>query len=410
MQPPLRSSRPAAHCTMSFLHLHSLPLRHTSRFTVLPAVYPHRRPLRPVSRAALHSDAPSKPHTPAPLTSSTTRPRSLTRDRDTIKRKVALFIAYEGSRYHGFQRNRGVHTVSDDLEAALHAARAISDDNIGALGKIQWQVAARTDRGVSAAGNLVSAKLLFARDEFADGTAFATTVKRVNASLPASVRVLGVSSITRGFSARQSCGARWYEYFLPLSVIGEDDGDLARFDDIVRRFRGAHAFHNYTVGVDHAIPPRAQAQRIVLQTTCDLVPAELPVGRASLQGAPTRWARVRVRGQSFMLHQIRKMISMAIQVQRGLVPSDAIERSLRRDVLTNVPPAPAVGLFLDCCQFGWYNERHKLDVPLNVHEFEKERELFKSDVILPSIADSFADGEQLRIFFQTVADHPVQLE
>ncbi len=42
------------------------------------------------------------------------------------KRKVAMLVAYNGAAYSGLQRNPGVHTVEDALEAALHAAGAIS--------------------------------------------------------------------------------------------------------------------------------------------------------------------------------------------------------------------------------------------------------------------------------------------
>ena len=64
-----------------------------------------------------------------------------------------------------------------------------------------------------------------------------------------------------------------------------------------------------------------------------------------------------VTGQSFMLHQIRKMVGVAIAIMRGLAPENAISLALdpRRDVNTCI--APDVGLFLDESIFESYNSR-----------------------------------------------------
>lgn len=74
-----------------------------------------------------------------------------------------------------------------------------------------------------------------------------------------------------------------------------------------------------------------------------------------IQGKP--WVRMVVTGQSFMLHQIRKMVGVAVAVMRGLAPKNAISLALepRRDVNTCI--APDVGLFLDESLFDSYNTR-----------------------------------------------------
>lgn len=69
------------------------------------------------------------------------------------------------------------------------------------------------------------------------------------------------------------------------------------------------------------------------------------------------WVRMVVTGQSFMLHQIRKMVGVAIAIMRGVAPRNAIQLALDpcRDV--NTPIAPDVGLFLDESLFDSYNTR-----------------------------------------------------
>ena len=76
----------------------------------------------------------------------------------TKKRKVALFFGYVGAGYAGFQRNPGVEAVEDVLERALHAAGGVSAHNLGDLSKLSWSRAARTDKGVSAVGQVVGVK------------------------------------------------------------------------------------------------------------------------------------------------------------------------------------------------------------------------------------------------------------
>ena len=59
-----------------------------------------------------------------------------------------------------------------------------------------------------------------------------------------------------------------------------------------------------------------------------------------------RWARLVVVGQSFMLHQIRKMVGMAAAVMRGAAPEACLRAALDPDRDFNVPMAPELGLFL----------------------------------------------------------------
>lgn len=336
------------------------------------------------------------------------RPRSATRNRDVVKKKVGLLIGYDGANYYGLQRNAGVETISDAIERALHVAGAISDENFGHLEKIKWQVAARTDRGVSAAGNIISAKLLLQKDEVGSGTALTRTTARINEALPDGIRLFGIKYATSGFSARGNCGERWYEYMLPMSSL-QGDGTLESFRGILKQFEGPHFFHNYTVGPNHVVPPVQQASRYVTLATCDPDPVYLNDDLGS-DPHTNGWIRIRIRGQSFMLHQIRKMMSLALLIYNGKVPGDAIQRSFCRMTHINVPPAPAEGLYLDSCHFHWYNKRQAtaLPEPISLSEYDSVREKFKHDYILPSLAKRLAATDALVNYENTVSAHPVK--
>lgn len=64
------------------------------------------------------------------------------------------------------------------------------------------------------------------------------------------------------------------------------------------------------------------------------------------QIADDPWVKLVVVGQSFMLHQIRKMVGMAVAVVRGVAPPECLRLALDPDRDLNTPMAPALGLFL----------------------------------------------------------------
>ena len=63
------------------------------------------------------------------------------------------------------------------------------------------------------------------------------------------------------------------------------------------------------------------------------------------------WLQIRIVGQSFMLHQIRKMVQLATAILRGTAPPECIPLALSPTRDIPIPMAPDVGLFLDSCIF-----------------------------------------------------------
>ena len=76
-----------------------------------------------------------------------------------FRTQVALLLAYCGTRYQGLQKNPGAVTVEETLGAAIHRAGGITADNVGTLQKVSWSRAGRTDKGVSALGQVVALHL-----------------------------------------------------------------------------------------------------------------------------------------------------------------------------------------------------------------------------------------------------------
>ncbi|KAJ1556234.1 tRNA pseudouridine synthase 1 [Cladochytrium tenue] len=99
--------------------------------------------------------------------------------------------------------------IESDLFKALEESGAVSKDNIEDPRKFGYARCARTDKGVHAAGQVASIKLIFHHD----------IVSRVNDALPDQIRVFDIIPVTQGFHAKNKCDSRIYEYLLPTYVL-----------------------------------------------------------------------------------------------------------------------------------------------------------------------------------------------
>jgi tRNA pseudouridine38-40 synthase len=113
-------------------------------------------------------------------------------------RKLACGIEYDGTDFHGFQRQPEAHgsTVQGALEAAIMRVS-------GAMSVVYG--AGRTDAGVHASGQVI---------HFSTGSHLAPQVwlKALNALLPAEVAVRWVQEVPESFHARYSARSRSYRY------------------------------------------------------------------------------------------------------------------------------------------------------------------------------------------------------
>lgn len=299
--------------------------------------------------------------------------------------------------------NPGVKTIEGDIFDAFCRAGAVSEENAVNPNKIQLQRAARTDRGVHAAGNLLTAKLMLEPPVLAEGQ---TLTEYVNTLLPPHVRIWGMRRVQNAFNARTSCDSRLYEYLLPTYVflppkpyssmwkmlrrlnVGEESSEssvapwddpavrdnamlnhpfwqgqgyekefaedmhakrkwrisadeLARVRSVFDMYTGPHNFHNFTVGKEF----RDRSSHRVMK--------KLSVSDPKIIN-DTEWVSVKFHGQSFMLHQIRKMIGLLVLIGRTNAPLSLISQAFG-PARIHVPKAPGLGLLLVEPHFGGYN-------------------------------------------------------
>lgn len=75
------------------------------------------------------------------------------------KRNFAMMLGYLGKNYYGMQRNPNIPTIEECLIKAMLKAELIDNTAFETIQNINFQRAARTDKGVSAVRQVVSLKL-----------------------------------------------------------------------------------------------------------------------------------------------------------------------------------------------------------------------------------------------------------
>lgn len=108
-----------------------------------------------------------------------------------------LTLEYDGSEFAGWATQRGLRTVQECVEQALHTLLGEQDD---AGEPLRLTVAGRTDRGVHAWGQVASY-----RNEAVDPA-------RLNALLPDDIAILTSEPAAESFDARRDARSRTYCY------------------------------------------------------------------------------------------------------------------------------------------------------------------------------------------------------
>ena len=161
------------------------------------------------------------------------------------------------------------------------------------------------------------------------------------------------------------------------------DSRRQRVQEALNAYVGTCNFHNYTIQKGFSDPSAKRHIR------------SFKVGPQPVIINDTEWLSLKVHGQSFMMHQIRKMVAMAALVVRCGSPLSMIEESYGPATIS-IPKAPGLGLLLERPVFDTYNERA-------VREFQKEKIDFNK---YQKEMDEFKQREIYdRIFREEEKDH-----
>lgn len=259
--------------------------------------------------------------------------------------RYALGVEYEGSRFHGWQKQPDVLSVQAVLEAAL---ASVADHEVALA------CAGRTDKGVHALGQVVHFDCHTERPP----SAF---VRGANRLLPETVRVRWVQVVTDDFHARFSARARRYRYIVCNSREApvffrqgvswwREPLDADLMHKAARHWLGEHDFSSF------------RASGCVARSPVKCVQA-VRVFRHEEQIV------VDITADAFLLHMVRNLMGALRLIGKGAQPPDWALTLLKARDRTRAPAtAEPQGLYLVSVQ---YDAMHKLpETPLAKRLFE----------------------------------------
>jgi tRNA pseudouridine38-40 synthase len=244
-------------------------------------------------------------------------------------RNIRLILAYDGTDFHGWQRQPDAPTIQACLEDALAKLTGAP---------VQVCGSGRTDAGVHALHQV-------ANFHTASTIPCANFVKALNDLLPPTVRVKGADDVSPAFHARYDVLHKTYRYRILLTPVCSPllcrfvchhpyPLDRARMAEAARHFEGEHDFTSFAA-TDADEDEDAKSRGRVIH-------------RSHLLWRPRSSMLVyEVTGKGFLRYMVRNIVGTLIEVGRGkLAPSDIPRILAARDRTQAGPTAPAPGLCL----------------------------------------------------------------
>jgi tRNA pseudouridine38-40 synthase len=250
-------------------------------------------------------------------------------------RTLKLTVAYDGSRFVGWQRQADGESIQGLLDAALSRFEGQP---------VTVHGAGRTDAGVHALGQVASVSLRCQHDP-------ATVARSLNAQLPEDVRVLSVVEVPLDFHARFSARWKTYRYLLRNGSTAspferayawhvQEPLDLERMQQGAAVLCGTHDFTAF----QSAGSGKTSAERTLTRSAID-VWSEPPRRLHGETGGVL--LAYEVVGNGFLRHMVRAIVGTLVDVGRGWREPGSVAALLRGATRADGgPTAPPHGLYL----------------------------------------------------------------
>jgi tRNA pseudouridine38-40 synthase len=245
-------------------------------------------------------------------------------------RYFKLTIAYDGTDFHGWQFQINKPTVQGEIVSVL---RRLTQENVVLLG------AGRTDAGVHALGQVGSFRTQSALSagEFQ---------RALNALLPPTIRIVDAEETGPDFSARWSAKGKVYRYRIYRGKVVPPI--LWRYvlhypfplneqamSDAAARFVGVHDFTSFAASTGSEDDDKERNMEREIYST------ELK----RIEDGQELWFTVH--GRSFLRYMVRKMVGTLLEVGRGKLAPDDIDKLYQlKDRSKSGPTVPPQGLFM----------------------------------------------------------------
>ncbi|MGE3919605.1 MAG: tRNA pseudouridine(38-40) synthase TruA [Gammaproteobacteria bacterium] len=259
-----------------------------------------------------------------------------------INQKIALVCEYDGSQFHGWQKQDNLRTVQGHIEQALSCIAEMS---------ITTHCAGRTDAGVHAKQQVIH---------------FETPVERplkawihgTNTHLPCDIRILFAKLMPDDFHARFSAIARRYQYVIlnrPIAPAIQTHYltweyrplNIDFMNKAAHYLLGEHDFSSFRAAECQSKSPYRHIDHLKIIRNGEQVIID-------------------IKANAFLHHMVRNIAGMLISIGAGAKPIDwAKEVLLAKDRRAADVTAPPKGLFLTNV---YYPEQYLCEQELNFVE------------------------------------------
>jgi tRNA pseudouridine38-40 synthase len=240
------------------------------------------------------------------------------------KKNIKMVLQYDGTRYHGWQRQKGAPTIQGILEERIQ--RIIGET-------VTLIASGRTDAGVHALHQVCH---FVTRSNLNPDS-----IRRgLNSLIPSDIHVKEAEYVRSDFHARYSVKSKTYEY----RILNRPEPDLflrfytwhvpfrldlVKMKQCISMLRGKHDFSSFkSSGSGNMNPVR------------EMMLAELQASEQDL-------LRFVFEADGFLRHMVRNVVGTAVDVGQGKITVEAFEDTFRsRDRQMAGIKAPPQGLFL----------------------------------------------------------------
>lgn len=239
-----------------------------------------------------------------------------------MQQKIKCSVAYDGSRFFGFQKQPNQHTVQGEIERAF--------STLGLAEKIA--ASGRTDRGVHALGQVFHTTIPQSRSQDLEQIRH-----QLNHQLPPTIIIRKILSVPENFHARFTARKRTYLYllhtgrfspFLESYACQAHIKDFAEMITALHVFNGEHNFEYFRKTGSNEL----HTVRAIYRTAC-------------YQMAPDK-ILLRFDGNAFLRSQIRLMVGFLIEIGNHHLSIKQLSEQLSKTALYHTKPAPSGGLYL----------------------------------------------------------------
>jgi tRNA pseudouridine38-40 synthase len=242
-----------------------------------------------------------------------------------LTQRYRLDLSYDGSQYHGWQKQPNASTIQEKIEKALSIIFQAPIEVVGS---------GRTDAGVHAEHQVVHFDLVDQND-FNSGK----VLHSLRGLLPHDIMVSGLEFVSADFHARFNAIQRYYRYQISrkpnvftdrYTWLVPDFHDVETAIDTASVFLGEHDFSAF-----------CKPNPDILNNRCSVFTSEL------VQVNADSW-NYNISANRFLHHMVRSIVSAIVDVGRGKIkPMDVSKRLQDLDRTKFSVKAPAHALFLE---------------------------------------------------------------